>query len=81
MTPLHTLPPEHPLRNSPLKGCEMRSYCKHGEDITVPPEQRGPDWCVWKWTKWTLMKPIRIETKTYNQLGPTWTERTEFRFP
>lgn len=80
MTPLYTLPPEHPLRNRPLKGSETRTYCKHGEDITIPPERRGEDWVTWKWTPWAPLKPMRIDSKTYNDLGPTWTDNREFRF-
>ena len=57
---LHTLPEDHPLRNTPLAGFRSRTY-----------EYRGKgeyDWSLWKVVgdAWPIAK------KTYNELGEVW---------
>jgi len=65
----------------PLSGAWFRKMCWHGGDITVPFHLRGPDWLVWKFGAWRQVLPSwRIANKTYSQLGPTWTENSEWTF-
>ncbi len=78
---IHTLDPSHPLRNRPVAGMRFRAWAWHGGDLTVPPQDRGPDWQTRKWSKWRTVAPSwKIAQRTFNELGPAWTENKQWQF-
>lgn len=79
---LGSLPANHPLRNRPLAGAECRVFCWQGGDLAIPFALRDAGWMPRAWSKWRRVGDSwKIAGKCYNDLGPTWTENTEWRFP
>lgn len=73
ITLLNHLPPAHELRNKPIAGAWFRQMGWGGGDITIPREQRGPDWQKWGWGPWQQVGPQwRAAKATFNQLGGPW---------
>jgi len=64
---LHTLPADHPLRTAPLGKLDAQCRCVP----TMLPDQKPG--------AWRDVKTWYIGRCTYNQLGPSWTETSEFR--
>jgi len=86
VTPLHQLPPTHPLRNTLLEGARVRVSIPVPIEATDTEEQRisirerqarGER----KWTPWKTVTGWKISRNTYNQLGTLWTEHHEWQIP
>lgn len=85
MTILGELPHEHPLRNQPLRGSYNRRNLLVSHQVTDPEEKiqklierrkAGER----KWSGWNKMGNWNISKKTYNDLGPVWTDHAEWTF-
>ena len=85
MTVLHTLPVDHPLRNQPLQN----AYCRYNllvtHEVTDSPEKiaaitekrkNGER----KWGSWKKVDGWKISKNTYNDLGPVWTDHSEWTY-
>jgi len=63
-TSLSALPPEHPLRNTPL--------AKIGAEYQFVRTERSEEWH-------RVTKSFTIAKSTFNELGATWTESYRWR--
>lgn len=72
--------------DTPLEGLQLRRSIPVPDELTDSPEERAAKALrraagERKWTPWKTIRGWRISTLRLRDLGPVWTEDTEYRMP